>query len=308
MSFQNAINQLPGFPTHHLHVWGYGKPPAGKTFNRTSQTGSELGFHASLSSNEVGDVIEYEALLKAGDYTLTAYGQAATNRCSAAFYIDNSFIGLINYKAGTTSNRKIDTINFSIPTSGLHSIKVVNAGGEALASDNTLALSAIRIDPQAITVVSAFRPIRTNTGKVAANYTDPQGNLWLPNAYYAAGGSLYDETQLGVGSTTIQGTDKQTLYKTETSGSFSYRLPATAGSGYTLNLHFCENFYSSAGQRVGSISLNGSNILSNFDVFAEVGGKHKALVKIFSNLTFTGEVCALSFTNTLINAIELVKT
>lgn len=306
MSLQNAINQVPGFPTSHLHIWGHGRPPAGKTFTRTNNTSAELGFYYTLNNQSVGDVVEYEVLLMSGAYTMTLYGQAGTNRCVAAIYIDNGLVGFINYNAASTNLRKVDTVNFTLLTNGLHSIKIMNAGGNSVALDNTLSLSAIRIDPQVSTAANAYAPILINCGKNTSNYNDGS-KIWTPNFFYAGGGSLYNASDLGVTSTTIQNTIRQELYKSEASidsGSLSYILPCPAGT-YNLELGFCENFRTAAGQRVGSVSLNGSLILSNFDIFAEAGGKNKALLKVFSGLNLSA--CAVTISNTLINAIELIK-
>jgi hypothetical protein len=298
-----------GFPTNHLHIWGYGKPPSGKTFSVTTQTAAELGRYAVLSNGAIGDTVEYEILLKSGSYTLTTYGHQTTTRGIAAFYIDNSFIGAVDYYSSITNNKKIDALNFTVTTSGLHSIKVICAGKTYNANGTTLGLSAIRIDPQSISVSSLFVPIRINCGAEAVTaFTDSSGNVWAPNLYDDGNGRNYDlVAQLG--AFTVAGTSDQTLYKYEysrdTSGSFVFTLPIyDASRAYTLKLHFCENYNTSAGVRVGSVKLNGSNILSAFDIFAQAGGQHKALVKTFSNLSLSS--CSLTFTDTLINGIELI--
>lgn len=296
------------YPTNHLHIWGYGKAPAGKTFSNTTQSASELGRYATLSNGAIGDTVEYEVFLKTGAYTLTVYGHQNTTRAIAAFYVDNVFIGSVDYYAPVVANRKVDTINFAIANAGLHSIKVICAGKNWNANGTTLGLSVIRIDPQTITTPNPFVPFRINCG-ATANYTDPQGNLWTPNLFDDYQGRSYDlEAQLG--AFTVQNTDKQNLYKFEysrdTAGSFSYNLPIyQPGTGYELKLYFAENYHNGAGLRVGSASLNGSTLLSNFDIFAEAGGKNKALVKTFANLTLSS--CQIVFTNTLINAIELAR-
>ena len=299
---------IPAFPTNHFHIWGYGKPPSGKTFSVTNQSGSELGRYAVLSSNVIGDIVEYEVLLKSGSYTMTTYGHQTTTRAIAGFYIDNVFIGSVDYYSSVAANRKVDTINFNIATSGLHSVKVITAGKAYEANGETLALSVIRIDPQSISVPSLFVPHRINAGS-PTSYTDSQGNLWTPTLYDDYSGRNYDLVAQ-YGAFTVTGTNDQTLYKTEyrrdVAGSFMFKLPIyQAGNNYTLKLHFCENQYNSANQRIGSVSLNGTTLLSNFDIFTDAGGKNKELIKTFNNISLTNQ-CHITFTNTLINGIELL--
>ena len=305
---QRLTDEESKYPTSHLHIWGYGKPPSGKIFNVTTQTAAELGRYATLSNNLIGDTVEYEVILKAGTYTLTVFGHQTTTRAIAAFYFDNSFIGSVDYYNSVAVNKKVDTINFVCPTSGLHSVKVINASKNWNANGETLGLSVIRIDPQAITAPNPFVPFRINCG-ATTNYTDSQGRLWAPNLFDDYAGRSYDlVSQLG--NFTVEGTNDQTLFKTEysrdTAGSFKYNLPIyQPGAGYEVKLYFAENYHNSAGLRVGSVSLNGNTLLSNFDIFAQAGGKHKALIKSFSNLVLSN--CQITFTNTLINAIELTR-
>ena len=63
----------------------------------------------------------------------------------------------------------------------------------------------------------------------------------------------------------------------------SYTLPnLTAGASYKVRLHFAEIYYNSAGSRTFNVSINGSQVLSSFDVFATAGAKNKAIVEEFT--------------------------
>ena len=63
---------------------------------------------------------------------------------------------------------------------------------------------------------------------------------------------------------------------------FTYTLPGlTSGTSYTVRLHFVELSFTAAGQRTFNVAINGTNVLSNFDIFAQAG-QNKALVKDFT--------------------------
>ncbi len=53
------------------------------------------------------------------------------------------------------------------------------------------------------------------------------------------------------------------------------------GNQYVLRLHFAETIYTQAGQRKFNVSVNGENILSDFDIIAEAGAPNKAIIKEF---------------------------
>jgi len=64
---------------------------------------------------------------------------------------------------------------------------------------------------------------------------------------------------------------------------FTYRVPGfSPGSSHTVRLHFCETFWTAAGHRIFNVSINGTGVLSNFDIFATAGGQNRALIEQFS--------------------------
>jgi len=78
----------------------------------------------------------------------------------------------------------------------------------------------------------------------------------------------------------------QTARVTATAGAgttFSYTIPGfTAGSSHTVRLHFAETFWTAAGQRVFNVSINGVQVLTNFDIFKMAGGQNRALIESFT--------------------------
>jgi Malectin domain len=64
---------------------------------------------------------------------------------------------------------------------------------------------------------------------------------------------------------------------------FSYVIPGLApGASYNVRLHFVELTFAGSGQRVFNVAINGTSVLSNFDVFAAAGAQNKALVENFT--------------------------
>jgi len=89
--------------------------------------------------------------------------------------------------------------------------------------------------------------------------------------------------------------------------SFSYIVPGlVAGSNYTVRLHFAELSWTAAGQRVFNVAMNGTTVLSNFDVFATAGGQFKALVEQFSATADSLGQITISFTKGAADNPEIV--
>jgi Malectin domain len=106
----------------------------------------------------------------------------------------------------------------------------------------------------------------------------------------------------------------QTARVTATQGAgttFTYTIPGfSPGSSHTVRLHFCETFHTTANSRVFNVSINGTQVLSNFDIFATAGGQNRALIEQFTaTADSTGRITILFTTVTdkaLISGIEIL--
>ena len=154
-------------------------------------------------------------------------------------------------------------------------------------------------------------PVRIACGQAAA-YTDSAGNVWSADSFYNIGAPGINWSRTFSTTHAIGNTFDPTLYQHERWSSndappLTYSIPAPAGP-YTLNLLFAEDFATAAGQRQFNVLINGTQFLTNFDVFATAGGDFIAVTESF-NVISTGTI-TIQFThgsanNPAINAIDL---
>jgi hypothetical protein len=108
--------------------------------------------------------------------------------------------------------------------------------------------------------------IRVDCGGTA-NYTDSAGNVWVADSGFS-GGQTYTATS------TIAGTPDQALYKSERweSSDFSYNFNVAPGT-YKVSLYESSLYAAvcNAGGRVFDVTINGTKVLTNYDMFNEVG-------------------------------------
>ena len=95
---------------------------------------------------------------------------------------------------------------------------------------------------------------------------------------------------------------------------FTYTIPGlTAAASYTVRLHFSENMLSTSGARNFNVSINGAQVLSNFDVFAAAGGADKAVVQQFGAIANSSGQIVIMFSpvtqkqGAIINGIEILR-
>jgi N-acetylneuraminic acid mutarotase len=140
--------------------------------------------------------------------------------------------------------------------------------------------------------------VRINAGGGA--FTDSQGRAWAADKNFT-GGRTFATTQ------PINGTVEDPLYQTERYGNVTYQIPVASGT-YQVVLHFAEIWWTSAGQRVFDVTLEGILVLDNLDIWATVGG-FTPLVRSFVATVADGALTIQLTTvvdNAKISAIEVL--
>jgi hypothetical protein len=140
--------------------------------------------------------------------------------------------------------------------------------------------------------------IRVNAGGGA--YTDPLGRVWGADNGFT-GGNTYSV------SSAISGTNTPVLYQSERYGPLTYQFAVLNGS-YTVNLKFAELYFTTPGNRMFNVLINGQTVLANFDVVAAAGAGLKAVDRPFA-VNVTGGQITIQLTavqsDPTINGIEI---
>ena len=103
----------------------------------------------------------------------------------------------------------------------------------------------------------------------------------------------------------------QAVYQSNRYGNFSYVVPnLTPNASYTVRLHFAETYWTNTGQRTFNVSINGQQVLNNFDIVASAGGANKAVVKQFTTQADASGKITFQFTAVVdqaqVNGIEIL--
>ncbi|OGN81370.1 MAG: hypothetical protein A2X23_09030 [Chloroflexi bacterium GWC2_73_18] len=108
-------------------------------------------------------------------------------------------------------------------------------------------------------------------------YTRADQAVFAADRAYRTGvfGYLGPSSSRRIGSP-IAGTDDDPLYQDLRAGMTGYRFDAPNGH-YRVDLHFAELQLAKAGTRVFNVTIEGTTVLANLDVFAVAGGKNTAL-------------------------------
>jgi len=100
------------------------------------------------------------------------------------------------------------------------------------------------------------------------------------------------------------------VYQSSRYGGFTYAFTNVPSGLYNVRLHFCETYWSAAGSRLFNTFINGTQVLTNFDIFATAGGKNVATISQFTSTANSTNAIVIQFVSTKdnaqINGIEIL--
>ena len=124
-----------------------------------------------------------------------------------------------------------------------------------------------------------------------------------------SGGSTASTTHAITVDTTID-TAPQAVYQSNRYGNFTYTLTGfTSGTQHIVKLHFAETYFNSPNNRTFNVAINGSQVLTNYDIVRAAGAAYKARVETFSAVANASGQIAIQFTtvtnNAQVNGVEV---
>jgi len=316
---------------------GFAPSPSTLIASATSPTYSNTGLAASTTYYFV-----VESLDAAGTSAASAQAQATTSAasCSAvpsaptgltATATSSSAIGLswsavtppANCTIGSYSVYGGTTANpTTVIASGLTGTTYSNTGlvalttyyyvVKALDADGT---SAASVQAQATTQAasSGTSIVSINAGGPAESNSGGGDNAFVADEDFGTGGTTYS----AINTITIPANIATTaapaaVYQSARQGTVTYTIPGlTAGTGYTVRLHFAELYFTTAGSRVFNVAINGTTVLTNFDIYAAAGARYAAVVEQYTTTANSSGQIVIAFTNgtkdqPMFNGIEIL--
>jgi fibronectin type 3 domain-containing protein len=157
--------------------------------------------------------------------------------------------------------------------------------------------------------VHATPTTTVTTGGVDISAGGPAAAPFVADEDFTGGAT--SNTTHAITTTGVTSPAPQSVYQHNRYGNFTYTIPGlTAGASYTVRLHFAEEYWTTAGSRTFNVLINGTQVLTNFDILATAGGEYKAVVEQFTaTASSTGTVTIQFVTvkdNAQVNGIEIL--
>ncbi|MGA3058532.1 MAG: malectin domain-containing carbohydrate-binding protein [Candidatus Limnocylindrales bacterium] len=148
--------------------------------------------------------------------------------------------------------------------SGATSTVPVNAGSSA---------TGTAVQPSGTAATGPASTVSINAGGQAT------GGFWADQFY--TGGATYANSATIDMSQITSNLPPAAIFNTERYGAMTYTIPYRSGA-QTVTLYFAETYLSGPGQRLFDVTINGTTVLSKFDIYASAGGPNRAIAKTFT--------------------------
>ncbi|HEX3776573.1 MAG TPA: malectin domain-containing carbohydrate-binding protein [Polyangiaceae bacterium] len=192
----------------------------------------------------------------------------------------------VSFSANGTNAAKNTTATFSQPGNYSFVVTIQDAQGASTTSS-----VAVSVTQSASTSPSAVYQVNCGGAAVGTFAADE----------FASGGTPYSSSN-SVSTAGVANAAPAAVYQTERYGNHSYAFGGlSASASYTVRLHFAEIYFTSAGAREFNVSINGVQVLTNFDIFATVGA-NTALVRDFTSTASSSGQIVVQYTSVVDNA------
>lgn len=216
---------------------------------------------------------------------------------------------LDNAAAENISNYVIPavTINNAALQTDLKSVEL-SVTGLVIPSTKSLAVLSMKdnetipntMSAKATTIImpqSLNFPLKINcAGPAALDYLADVG--WAQNTEF---GFLDGTSSVYPTSLQISGTDEDEIFQSDKYGMVTYKVRVPNGK-YNIKLMFAENYFNATGNRIFDVYIEQNIVISNLDIYAQVG-KNAAYVKEILSVNVVDGILDIQFSEKIDNAL-----
>ena len=148
-------------------------------------------------------------------------------------------------------------------------------------------------------------------GSLQISAGGPATGTWVADEDFSGGTT--SSTTHAISTTGVTNPAPQSVYQHNRYGNFTYSVAGyTPGATYTIRLHFAEEYWTTAGSRIFNVLIDGTQVLTNFDILATAGGEYDAVVEQFTETVPSNGIFTIQFVsvkdNAQVNGIEILSS
>jgi hypothetical protein len=191
---------------------------------------------------------------------------------------------LITSTTGTTYSNT----GLAASTTHYYVVEAVDADGSSAASAQQSATTQAASGSSEVVAIACGAPAESNSGGGDSSFVADED--FTGGGDNSAVTATINLAQPGANAAPMA------IYQHGRAGISTYTIPGlTAGSTYTVLLHFAETYFTAAGDREFNVAINGTTVLTNLDVYGTVG-KDAALLETFNTTANSSGQIVIAFT------------
>ncbi len=210
-----------------------------------------------------------------------------------------------NLIAGGVTGTTYSNTGLTASTTYYYVVAAVDADGTSAASAQATATTQAQ--------ASSVGYVSINAGGAAVSNASGGDNSFVADEDYSAGGTTFSVTNAVTIPASIAATAApEAVYQSARQGVVTYTIPnLTAGTSYIVRLHFAELYFTTAGSREFNVAINGTTVLTNFDIYATAGAGNTAVVEQFTEPANSSGDMVIAFSDgaanqPMFNGIEIL--
>ncbi len=202
-------------------------------------------------------------------------------------------------------------MNLRNPLRRTHRRRAGRAPGSRRTAVSLLALAALVVSALVAGIGTSVPKAAAATGGVDISAGGPAAAPFVADEDFTGGATA--ATTSAITTTGITNPAPQSVYQHNRYGNFTYTIPGlTAGASYGVRLDFAETYWTAAGSRTFNVLINGTQVLTNFDIFATAGGEYIAVAESFTATASSAGAVTIQFVsvkdNAQVNGIEITPS
>jgi hypothetical protein len=207
--------------------------------------------------------------------------------------------------AGAEYKAVVEQFTVAAPANGTVNIQFVTVKDNAQV--NGVEIDTSNTTPPPTTPPPTTQPPPPPNG-VQINSGGPAVSPFVADEFFAAGATA--SVTHAIDLTGVTSPAPMAVYQSNRYGNFTYTITGfTANSSHTVRLDFAEEYWTAAGSRIFNVVLNGTQVLTSFDILGTAGAEYKAVDEQFTTTANSSGQIVIQFVtvkdNAQINGIEI---
>jgi hypothetical protein len=288
--FPNVTNREMGVSVNGTVVTSHMRFPVTGSFSTYQDASIQAQFIAGKNTLQIFSITSH-GISRVDEVTVTtASGSAPTEPTNLTGVAGNGQVAL-SWTAGSGATAYNVYRGTVFDGESLTPIATVSGTSytDTTAANGTLyyyevaATNSVGISPDSNQITMTPMAPGGTSGAVSIDCGGGAASPFVADVDFGSGSTSSTTHTINTGNWLTAPVPPQSVLQTNRHGQMTYAIGGfTAGSSRSVTLYFVEHYWTAAAKRLFNVIINGNEVLTDFDVFANAGGQYIAIQRTFT--------------------------